>query len=175
MKTIHHKLETIGATDFVDLPELGWLNASARIDSGATGSSIHCSSVKLVTDGEKPILLVKLDAKRGAPSRTLSVSNFKETIVKNSSGLAEKRFVIKTIIELFGRKFRTEFSLANRKKMTYPILLGRKLLKGRFLVDVSQKDLSANRLISAVDENTEINSRQVNNIKNQPHTIKITQ
>jgi len=27
--------------------------------------------------------------------------------------------------------------------MSYPILLGRKLLKGRFIVDVSQKDLSS--------------------------------
>ncbi len=172
MKATNTNPVTIGATDFVDLPELGWLNVPARIDSGATGSSIHCSMVKLISDGEKPVLLVKLDTKKGAPSHTFKVTSFKETIVKNSFGLSEKRFVIKTIIELFGRKFRTEFSLANRKKMSYPVLLGRKLLKGRFIVDVSQKDLSANRLIRIASKDNEINSRI---IKNHPHTIKITE
>jgi hypothetical protein len=53
--------------------------------------------------------------------------------------------VIKTKITIFGKKIRTEFSLANRRKMRYPILLGRKLLNKRFLVDVSQKDLSATK------------------------------
>lgn len=138
-------LETIGATDYVDFPELGWYYASARIDSGATSSSIHCSSVKLIQEGEITMLRVKLDAKRGAPEHIFTTPNFKETVVKNSSGLAEKRYVIKTVIELFGRKIKTEFSLANRKKMRYPILLGRKLLKNRFLIDVSQKDLSVKK------------------------------
>tara|TARA_R110002124_G_scaffold154817_1_gene321888 strand:+ start:1007 stop:1528 length:522 start_codon:yes stop_codon:yes gene_type:complete len=171
MKTTNAKLNIIGATDYVDLPELGWFKAHARVDSGATGSSIHCSSVKLIKEGDQEMLLVKLDSKRGAPEHTFTVTSFKETIVKNSSGLAEKRFVIKTIIELFGRKIRTEFSLANRKKMRYPVLLGRKLLKGRFLVDVSQKDLSANRIITV--ENTEIHSRRLRNIKTQPHSFKL--
>ncbi|PWJ57556.1 hypothetical protein CLV98_10626 [Dyadobacter jejuensis] len=146
-------LEVIGATDYVDLPELGWYYASARIDSGATSSSIHCSSVKLIQEGETPVLKVKLDSKRGAPEHCFTTSNFKETVVKNSSGLAEKRYVIKTVIELFGRKIRTEFSLANRKKMRYPILLGRKLLKGRFIIDVAQKDLSVKKKV--INQNPE--------------------
>ena len=58
--------------------------------------------MKLIKEGDQEMLLVKLDSKRGAPEHTFTVTSFKETIVKNSSGLAEKRFVIKTIIELFG-------------------------------------------------------------------------
>ncbi|WP_025763052.1 ATP-dependent zinc protease family protein [Dyadobacter tibetensis] len=161
-------LETIGATDYVDFPELGWYYASARIDSGATSSSIHCSSVKLIQEGEITLLRVKLDAKRGAPEHVFTTSNFKETVVKNSSGLAEKRYVIKTVIELFGKKIKTEFSLANRKKMRFPILLGRKLLKNRFLIDVSQKDLSVKRKLQHHAANP-LTGQQTESL---PHSLK---
>jgi len=136
-------LDIIGATDIVDLPDLGWFDVPVRIDSGATTSSIHCSRVRLIKDGDQPQLCFYLDSKKGAPQQSYTVSDFKETIVRNSSGKEEKRYVIKTKITIFGKKIRTEFSLANRRKMRYPILLGRKLLNKRFLVDVSQKDLSA--------------------------------
>ncbi|SEJ21346.1 Uncharacterized conserved protein [Dyadobacter koreensis] len=137
------KIELIGATDIVDLPELGWYKVPVRVDSGAATSSIHCAKVRLIKDGDDTRLCFYLDSKKGAPGQSFTVSDFKETVVRNSSGKEEKRYVIKTQITLFGRKIRTEFSLANRKKMSYPILLGRKLLKGRFIVDVSQKDLSS--------------------------------
>ena len=136
------EITTIGATDIADLPDLEWYKVPVRVDSGATTSSIHCSRVQLNSEGAVPVLTFYLDAKRGAPQQSFDVTDFKETIVRNSSGKEEKRYVIKTRITLFGRKIRTEFSLANRRKMRYPILLGRKLLKGRFLIDVSQKDLS---------------------------------
>jgi hypothetical protein len=138
-------LQIIGATDIVDLPELDWFQVPVRIDSGATTSAIHCSRVRLVKEGDEDRLQFYLDKKKGAPQQSFIVSDFKETIVRNSSGKEEKRYVIKTRITLFGKKIRTEFSLANRRKMTYPILLGRKLLKNRFLVDVSQKNLSASK------------------------------
>ena len=136
-------MEIIGATDILDLPELGWYRVPVRVDSGATTSSIHCSRVRLVKEGESAVLRFYLDTKKGAPQQSFVVKDFKETIVRNSSGKEEKRYVIKTRITIFGKKIKTEFSLANRRKMRYPILLGRKLLKGRFLVDVSRKDLSA--------------------------------
>jgi hypothetical protein len=138
-------LETIGATDIVDLPELKWYHVPVRVDSGAATSSIHCSKVRLVRNGEHATLHFYLDTKKGAPQQSFSVDEFKETVIRNSSGKEEKRYVIKTQIKLFGKKIRTEFSLANRRKMSFPILLGRKLLKNRFVIDVSQKDLSANR------------------------------
>jgi hypothetical protein len=136
-------LEVIGATDIVDLPDLGWFNVPVRIDSGATSSAIHCSRVRLIKDGDQEKLCFYLDAKKGAPQQSFTVTEFKETIVRNSSGKEEKRYVIKTRVKLFGKNFRTEFSLANRRKMSYPILLGRKLLKNRFIIDVSLKNLSA--------------------------------
>lgn len=136
------RIDTIGAVDLIDLPELGWNQVPVRVDTGAATSAIHCASVKIYKEGNDTYLQFQLDSKRGAPKRSFISRDFKETWVRNTSGITEKRFVIKTQVVVFGRKIRTEFTLANRKKMNYPILLGRKLLKDRFIVDVSRKDLS---------------------------------
>lgn len=136
----------IGATELVDFPELGWTRVHARIDTGATTSSIHCSNVELVTEGEQTVLRFSLDSKQGAPRQTFSVSDFKETLVKNSFGQIERRYVIKTRIVVLGKKVLTQFSLADRKEMRFPVLLGRKLLKGRFIVDVASPGRSSNNL-----------------------------
>ncbi|KAA6440995.1 ATP-dependent zinc protease [Dyadobacter flavalbus] len=138
-------LETIGATDVVDFPDLGWNEVPVRIDSGAATSAIHCSRVKLVKEGETVKLHFYLDIRKGAPQQLFSVTDFKETVIRNSFGKEEKRYVIKTGIRIFGKKIRAEFSLANRRKMRYPVLLGRKFLKNRFIIDVSQQDLSAKK------------------------------
>lgn len=138
-------LEIIGETDIADLPELGWHNVPVRVDSGAATSAIHCSRVKVVDAEGAKELHVYLDANKGAPKHFFIVTDFKQTVIRNSFGKEEKRFVIKTPIRLFGRKIRTEFTLANRQKMSFPILLGRKLLKNRFIIDVSKKNLSAAR------------------------------
>lgn len=141
-KTKPRSKKTIGATELVDFPELGWTAVSARVDTGAATSSIHCSDVALVNEGDQIILQFSLDSKHGAPRRTFSVVDFKDTLVKNSFGQIEHRYVIKTPVIVLGKKVMTQFSLADRKKMRFPVLLGRKLLKGRFVVDVANKSAS---------------------------------
>lgn len=68
--------------------------------------------------------------------------NLKKRFIKNSSGLGEERYVIKTLIIIGKRKIRGNLSLTNRAEMKYPVLLGRKFLKGRFIVDVEKIHLT---------------------------------
>lgn len=65
----------------------------------------------------------------------MPVSKIKK--VKSSNGKSEDRIFVETVIELFGKKYKAELSLTDRKDMKYPMLIGRKYLQGRFLVDVS--------------------------------------
>ena len=58
--------------------------------------------------------------------------------IKNSFGEIEERYIIKTLISIGGKKINTTISLSDRESMRYPVLIGRRLLKGRFLVDVNQ-------------------------------------
>jgi hypothetical protein len=60
---------------------------------------------RLIKNGEQTMLCFYLDAKKGAPQQSFTVTDFKETIVRNSSGKEEKRYVIKTRVKLFGKKF----------------------------------------------------------------------
>lgn len=49
----------------------------------------------------------------------------------------EERYVIKTIIQMGRKKIKTSISLTDRASMRYPVLVGRRLLKGKFIVDVN--------------------------------------
>jgi hypothetical protein len=57
--------------------------------------------------------------------------------VKSSNGSTEERIFIKTVIELAGRRYKAELSLTDRASMKFPMLIGRKFLEKRFLVDVA--------------------------------------
>jgi hypothetical protein len=60
------------------------------------------------------------------------------TYIKSSNGITELRYQIVVCIK-FGRKyFDIELTLTDRAEMKYPVLLGRKFLQGKFVVDVSK-------------------------------------
>ena len=70
------------------------------------------------------------------------IYDFKEKRVRSSNGQLQYRYLIKTSVIIFGKKYKTEFTLTDRGKMKYPILIGRKLLNKNFVVDVSKLNLS---------------------------------
>lgn len=140
----------IGASDHIDLPEFELYNLACRIDTGAATSAIHCHNVQLVEKmGLPAVSFMLLDPEHPSyQDRVYYSFDFKEKIIKNSFGQIEKRFSIKTILILFGRKFKTEMTLADREAMKYPVLLGRRLLRRGFIVDVRLKDLSYRQKIA---------------------------
>ncbi|WP_456459447.1 ATP-dependent zinc protease family protein [Reichenbachiella sp.] len=132
----------IGRIDKIDLPEFGLENIEAKIDTGANRSSIHCSKIEHKDfEGVDSIIFSIPLAGNGEENSFHSADFFKKKI-KSSSGHVEERYIIKTTVVLFGKRFKTSFSLTDRTDMKYPILLGRKLLAGHFVVDVQEKDLS---------------------------------
>lgn len=137
-------MKTIGRIDKIDIPEFGLENIPAKIDTGANRSAIHCSEIHLVRDSrvEEIYFHIPLDATGGA--KGFHAKSFFKKKVRSSSGHVEERYIIRTTIKLFGNLYKTSFSLTDRAEMKYPILLGRKLLKSRFIVDVEQEYLSYN-------------------------------
>jgi hypothetical protein len=145
MKKSKKPLTVIGMTDRIDLPELGVYDVDVKIDTGAYTSSIHCSRVKQVKepDGREALTFTIPGSQLHEKGiHHFKVYDFSLRQVRSSNGHLQMRYVISTQVIIFGRKIRTEFTLADRSRMRYPILLGRKLLKNRFLVDVSKKELS---------------------------------
>lgn len=136
----------IGRTDKVDLPELGLANVQAKIDTGAYTSAIHCSKIHIdKADDGRDLLVYTISGNRlgkGMKARVFKTDTFKLKKIRSSNGQVQQRYVIKTKLRLFNKNINTEFSLSDRSHMKNPILLGRKLLKSRFIVDVAFEDLS---------------------------------
>ncbi len=137
-------LTIIGTHDKIDLPELEIFDLECKIDTGAFTSTIHCNHVKVVEkNGKQALEFCVLDKWHPQYNNVVHTAyDFKEKKVKSSNGLSESRFVVKTKAVLFGLVYPITFTLSNRRKMRFPVLLGKKFLKNRFLVDVTKKDLS---------------------------------
>ena len=134
---------TIGRVEKVHFPELRMREVDAKIDTGAYTSSIHCHDIEESKKGGKKILYFKLldPSHPSYNQRKLSFNEFSEKNVKNSFGQVEKRYKIKTKITIGGKIYISEFTLSDRSDMRYPVLLGRKILNKRFMVDPSEKYL----------------------------------
>ncbi len=139
----------IGRKENIDLPSLGVHNIDAKIDTGAYTASIHCHQIKIVKKKNQRVL--KFDILDPSypqyPQKFFYVKNFETKQIKNSFGQVEKRYVIKLPVLIFNISIETEFSLTNRSEMKFPILLGRKFIQNRFVVDVSKINVSRKLMI----------------------------
>ncbi len=134
----------LGRIDKIDLPDLGLEDIEVKIDSGARTSSMHCDEISEIEVEGKKLLHFVLHNPEHDPEglKSYTLDNYKLRKVKSSTGISRKRYVIETRVKIFDREFLTEFTLADRKKMKFPILLGRRLLFKNFIVDVSKSNLS---------------------------------
>jgi len=134
----------IGRKDIADFPDLKLKDISLKVDTGAYTSAIHCHKIETKEiDGTQILSFVLLDPSHpNYENKEFSTDSFREKRIKNSFGSSEKRFVIKTNIRLFGKKYSIELSLSERGEMRFPILIGRKFLMRKFVVDPSKYDLS---------------------------------
>uniref|UniRef100_UPI0040476DAF ATP-dependent zinc protease family protein n=1 Tax=Algoriphagus sp. TaxID=1872435 RepID=UPI0040476DAF len=135
--------KVLGRKEKITLPELGLNLVGAKIDSGAYTSSLHAEEIRIEEVSGKKLLCFKIlmPDHQKYTGKTLAFDSFREKKVKNSFGQAEVRYLIETKLQLAGETFRAEFTLTNRSSMKNAILLGRKILRGRFLVDVSKTNL----------------------------------
>ena len=135
---------TIGREDKADFPELALENIDLKIDSGAYTSSIHCANIKeIVINGKKLIKFTLLDPEHPLyNNKEFTTYSYSSKVVKSSNGIAENRFMISTEIVIFNETFPIYLTLSERKDMKFPILLGRKFLNKKFVIDTAKKNLS---------------------------------
>ena len=134
----------IGRVEQVSFPEWDLFDLDAKIDTGAYTSSLHCHQIeKSEREGTSYVSFRLLDPTHETyDGKHFELPIHKQKIVKSSNGIAEERFIVKTTMLLDGLEISIELSLTDRSGMRYPVLLGRKVLKGRFLVDVTRKFLA---------------------------------
>jgi hypothetical protein len=130
-KSIIGRAESIefvfGTDSYSDVP--------AKIDTGAYSSSVWVSSV-LEQDGELSFVLFD----KSSPAYTgkvIRTKKYQTVSIENSFGHSETRFGVNLTVRFCGKKFKTFFTLSDRSRKIYPVLIGRKLLKNRFIVDTA--------------------------------------
>lgn len=137
MKPIVPKKITIGRLEHIAIAGLGVARVAAKIDTGAYRSALHYQKVGVRTvNGEKKLVVT---FKMGGVHRKKIFSNFKRVKVKSSNGVISTRYLISTTVRLSDHIVRTQFTLFDRSDMKFQVLLGRKFLRNRFVVDVSER------------------------------------
>lgn len=129
----------IGRTASASFPGEKALDVPVKIDTGADGSSIWASDIRVDADGVLSFVLFD----KVSPFYTgvrHETSEFDARLIRSSNGTAQVRYLVSLGIELNGRRIKGTFSLSDRSRNTYPVLVGCRLLKGKFLVDVSKND-----------------------------------
>ncbi len=137
MKTFDH-LSVIGLREWIALPELGLAGLRAKIDTGASTSTLHASQiVPFERDGQRWVrftahfgsLVQRQHRLREAPLVAIRT-------IRSSTGHTQTRYVIRTNLVLGDRHWPVEFTLACRKTMRYRVLLGAKaLVDGQLVVN----------------------------------------
>ena len=135
----------IGRTDIVDFPKLELFDIDIKVDSGANTSSFHCHSIE---EENKVLKCQFLDPKHEKYHEKYFIfEEFTQKMVKSSNGIAENRYLIKTEILIFNEIHSIELSLTERGSMKFPVLLGRKFLSKKFMVDTAKKNLSFKNIV----------------------------
>ncbi|EGU47772.1 hypothetical protein VII00023_20302 [Vibrio ichthyoenteri ATCC 700023] len=128
----------LGEKEWVYIPGLEQ-SFKARIDTGATTSSI--SAVDIVPFERDGNDWVKFKIEHdGVNSKEIALPVDRWVKIRQSSAEGtQRRAVVQAWIQIGELKEKTEFTLADRTHLTFPVLLGRSFFKDVALVDVSKQ------------------------------------
>jgi glutathione synthase/RimK-type ligase-like ATP-grasp enzyme len=130
-------LQVIGRTVDVEVMGNGKpFSIRAKVDTGAYQSSLHVEHVELKKRlGSEYLSYSVKDPATGKVHR-YKTKEFWRALIKNSFGVEQQRFVVAMHLTINGVQYDTRVSLADRSTQKYPLLIGRKLLQGNFIVNV---------------------------------------
>ncbi len=133
-------------------PAVGWLEGVyvdginsriiAKLDTGALTSSIHGTNArKFKRNGEKWVRFdfrwEKGNEKIVGPY-TVEAPLVRQVLIKDHEDDSRERYVVNLNFALKGECYTAQFSIADRSKFNYPILLGRRFQSGEVTIDTSK-------------------------------------
>jgi hypothetical protein len=162
---------TIGRAELIALPEFAFSSVPARIDTGAKTSALWVSSIRM-EEGRLCVVLFG-ESSPFYTGKELRFDEYDTTVVASSTGEAQERYKVRVLVQLAGRKIRAWFTLADRSTQAYPVLIGRNVLLGKFVVDVKQgtiaKDAEKQRTaaLDAARQRTDASNAAIEQSKNE--------
>lgn len=157
----------VGSEEWCALPDLGIPAIRVRVDSGAKTSSLHAFNIRSFRRGG--ILWVSFEVHPLQKNRRTIVRCEAEVVdkrmVKSSSGIGEKRYVVKTRLQHKEQSWDVELTLSNRDSMGYRMLLGREAMGGRILVDPAASLLGGNITQKSIDRLYKDHTRETSGLR----------
>lgn len=120
----------IGRAEKILFPDLTKEPVHARIDSGARTSAIWGEAQ--VNDENRLVVTFF-----GNKDIQYIFPEYGRQVVASSNGHTEARFTVRLLVVIDTRKVRATFTIANRSTQVYPVLVGRNILRSKFIVDVN--------------------------------------
>ncbi len=137
-------LPVIGWREWVALPGLGIPAIKAKVDTGACSSTLHAFDIAVVNRHGQTLVRFKLHPYQRDARTTISAEatllGYRR--VRNSGGQLSVRPAVLTELELGGQRFCIELTLADRDAMGFRMLLGRRAVRQRFIVDPGRSFLA---------------------------------
>ncbi|WP_151892673.1 ATP-dependent zinc protease family protein [Patiriisocius marinistellae] len=130
----------IGRVDKADFPLLKLENIDIKIDTGAFTSSIHCKNVIVENNYLKCTFLD--EEHPSYHEKEFIFDAYDVRVVRSSNGETQTRYRILTEIILFNQTYPIFLTLSDRGEMKYPVLIGRKFLNKKFVVDINATNKS---------------------------------
>nr|WP_258868149.1 RimK/LysX family protein [Alkalilimnicola ehrlichii] len=134
----------VGWREWAALPELGIRAIKAKVDTGASTSALHAIHIqRFRADGRDQVRFEVHPLQRRTDVTLRCVADvIDERAVTSSNGQREKRIVIRTPLWLGGQQWPIELTLTNRGTMGFRMLLGRRAMHERILVDPTASHLA---------------------------------
>jgi hypothetical protein len=132
----------LGWREWLALPQLGIVAIRAKVDTGARSSALHVLDQEIFRrDGQEFVRFLLDTGVDGQSPHPAEAPVLDRRLVTDSGGHQTERVFIRTRLRLAGKEWRAEVNLTQRRKMLFPMLLGRTALARRFLVDPARSFL----------------------------------
>jgi hypothetical protein len=127
----------IGWKEWIGLPDLGIPAVKAKIDTGARTSALHIFNLEEFAANDQRMVRFGIHPlqRRKDIVRFCEAPVLEKRRVKDSGGHIEKRYVIRTTAVMGAASWPIDITLTNRDLMLFRMLLGRKAVENRFLIN----------------------------------------
>ncbi|OQX35415.1 MAG: hypothetical protein B0D91_10855 [Oceanospirillales bacterium LUC14_002_19_P2] len=138
----------IGAVEQASFENLG-LTMEARIDTGATTSSLGAADIRLFErDGRQWVSFRLNGEQKDKDSLVVERQMVRNVMIKRHGKESQQRPVVKLKVRIGKIEQMAEFTLTDRSQFEFPVLVGRNILTDMAIVDVSHEYLVSKKKIA---------------------------
>ncbi|MDN5275022.1 MAG: ribosomal protein modification protein RimK [Candidatus Saccharibacteria bacterium] len=109
----------------------------AKVDTGADSSSVWATNIRVDEHGVLRFTLFD-EGSKWYTGEVIERPHYNVAMVRSASGHEQIRYRVEFTMRVEGRRIRAVFNLSDRSRNKFPVLIGRRSLSGKFIVDVSK-------------------------------------